>query len=154
MSSVDHTVHRARFHELDNRVLYDLLQLRSDVFVAEQECVFLDLDGRDHEPEAEHLWIHGQRGVLGTLRILHENGDTWSIGRVVTGRTARRAGVASALVEVAIDRLRVLGCREVVLGAQSHLADWYRRFGFEVHGDTYVEDGIRHVPMSRVLEPA
>ncbi len=78
----------------------------------------------------------------------------WSIGRVVVRTEARRSGVGAALMQAGLDRLRRLGAREVVIGAQSRLADWYRQFGFEVNGAEYVEDGIPHVPMSRRVEPA
>lgn len=153
MSHLDTTVHRARLTDLDPRVLYDLLQLRSAVFVVEQECVFLDMDGRDHEADAEHFWLADREGALATLRILHEDGDVWSIGRVVTRPDARSEGAAARLVRAALDRVSELGATEVVIGAQSHLADWYGRFGFEVRGEPYVEDGIPHVPMVRAAGP-
>ena len=138
----------ARFDELSPRRLYDILRLRSEVFVVEQECVFLDLDGRDHEPEAEHLWVDDHAGLAGCIRLLHEDGDRWSIGRVVTRPDARSRGVAATLVRAGLARLDALSCRHVDLGAQAHLADWYRTLGFEVSGEPYLEDGIPHVPMS------
>lgn len=153
MRDLDTTVHRARLTDLGPQVLYDLLRLRSAVFVVEQECVFLDMDGRDHEADAEHLWLADGDGAVATLRILHEDGDVWSIGRVVTRPDARSAGTASRLVRAALDRVSELGATEVVIGAQAHLADWYGRFGFEVHGEPYVEDGIPHVPMTRTFDP-
>ncbi|MDE0802981.1 MAG: hypothetical protein OSA99_06615, partial [Acidimicrobiales bacterium] len=90
-------ISRARFADLDPRDLYDILRLRSAVFVVEQDCVFLDLDGRDHEGDAEHLWIRDDAGVVAALRILQPGSDDSSIGRVVTRADARSAGVASAL---------------------------------------------------------
>lgn len=148
------TVQRARFDELDARTLYDLLRLRSDVFVVEQDCVFLDLDGRDLEPDAEHLWVADEAGVAAELRLLRERGDEWSLGRVVARTDVRSTGVASRLLEAGLHRLRELGCHTVTIGAQAHLVDWYARFGFERAGPRYLEDGILHVPMRRSLAPA
>lgn len=141
-------VHRAAFDELSPRQLYALLRLRSDVFVVEQECVFLELDDRDHEPDAEHLWTADDRGVTATLRLLRDQGDAWSIGRVVTRPDVRSQGVAADLVQAGLDRLGELGARTVHLGAQAQLRDWYARFGFALSGPRYLEDGILHVPMS------
>jgi len=145
-------VGRARFADLSPDRLYDILRLRSAVFVVEQDCVFLDLDDRDREPEAEHLWIDDDQGLAACLRLLREDGEaSWSIGRIVTRPGARSRGVAALLVQAGLDRLRELGCRHVHLGAQAQLAGWYRRFGFERGGDRYLEDGILHVPMAREL---
>lgn len=146
-------VQRARFDELDARTLYDLLRLRSEVFVVEQDCVFLDLDGRDLESDAEQLWVADEAGVAAELRLLRERGDHWSLGRVVARPDVRSTGVASRLLEAGLDRLRELGCRRVTIGAQAHLVDWYARFGFERAGERYLEDGILHVPMQRTVEP-
>lgn len=144
----------ARFDELSPRRLYDLLRLRSDVFVVEQACVFLDLDGRDHEPDAEHLWIDDADGVAATLRLLREEGDRWSIGRIVSRADARSRGVAATLVRAGLQRLGALGCRTVDIGAQAQLAGWYRTLGFEAHGPRYLEDGILHLPMRLELTSA
>lgn len=145
----DDVIHRALFDELAPRDLYDILQLRSDIFVVEQDCVFLDLDGRDHEPDAVHLWIRDDRGVVAAVRILDPEGPDASIGRVVTRRDARSSGVASRLMRAAVDELDARGAPQIHLGAQAHLADWYGRFGFEISGPGYDEDGIPHVPMAR-----
>lgn len=142
---------RARFDDLSPARLYDLLRLRAEVFVVEQACAFLDLDGRDREPAAEHLWVEDGKGVAGCARLLHEGGTAWSIGRVVTRPDVRSRGVASALVAAGLDRVRELGATRVHLGAQAHLTDWYARFGFAADGPGYVEDGIPHVPMAMDL---
>ncbi len=145
-------IQRAPLDALSPRDLHDILQLRSEVFVVEQDCVFLDIDGRDIESGAEQLWIRDERGVAATARILDEGDGVWSIGRVATRRDVRSSGVASRLMDEAITVLHARAAATIVLGAQSHLADWYRRFGFEVCGDEYVEDGIPHVPMRREAE--
>ncbi len=142
--------HRARVRDADPAVLYRILALRVAVFVVEQDCPYQDLDGRDLEPEAELHWAAADgdaEQVLATLRVLRD-ADAMRIGRVVTDPVARSAGVAAELMRRALDR-----CAErapdlpVVLDAQAHLAHWYARFGFEVHGEEFLEDGIPHLPM-------
>jgi ElaA protein len=144
-------VQRAHFADLSPHRLYALLRLRSDVFVVEQDCVFLDLDDRDHEAGAEHLWVDDERGLVACLRLLREDGDRWSIGRIVTRPDARSRGVAADLVRAGLDRLRELGCRTVDIGAQAQLTGWYERLGFSRSGPRYLEDGIMHVPMRQEL---
>ena len=140
---------RSSFAGLSPGDLYDILRLRSAVFVVEQECIFLDLDGRDHEPDAEHLWVRDDGGIVAALRILREDGSAWSIGRVVTRPDVRRTGAASRLMDAALEILEERGAHDVHLGAQSQHEGWYARFGFEASGPEYVEDGIPHVPMRR-----
>ena len=132
--------------ELDPVTLYRILALRADVFVVEQDCVYADPDGRDLEPDARQLWIEQDSSVIATLRVLRDPDGTARIGRVATARSARGSGLAAALMRRALE---LAGEGEIVLGAQSYLVDWYRRFGFERDGADYVEDGIPHVPMRR-----
>ena len=78
-----------------------------------------------------------------------DDGDARRIGRIVTVAAARGQGLAGRLVE---HFLGDLPTGPWVLDGQAHLADWYRRFGFEVSGDEYLDDGIPHVPMRRETE--
>ena len=134
----------ARFAELSPSALYGILKLRSDVFVVEQECVYPDIDGRDVEPDALHLWSEADGGVVAYLRVLNGPPEGASrIGRVVTAPSARSQGLASALVHKAL--AATMG--PVVLDAQSYLVEWYRGLGFQVIGDEYLDDGIPHTPM-------
>ena len=135
----------ATFEQLDAHTAYRLWALRSQVFVVEQDCPYLDLDGRDTEPSAQHLWIELGGVPVSTLRVL-EDGPALRVGRVATVESGRGAGLAAALVRRAIE---LAGERDVVLDAQSHLADWYAGFGFEPDGRGFVEDGIPHTPMRR-----
>ena len=144
-------LHRARFHELPNEVLYDILRLRAEVFVVEQDCVYLDPDGRDCEPRTEHIWASDGHGVTATLRLLDEGVDGWSIGRVATRPDLRSSGIASELMSEAVTSLQERGCERVTVNAQAHLAGWYGRFGFVTTGPEHLEDGIPHVPMERRL---
>jgi ElaA protein len=135
----------AAFAELSADTAYRLWALRSEVFVVEQDCPYLDLDGRDVEPSTRHLWLERGGEPVATLRLLDE-GAHLRIGRVATRAAHRGAGLAAALVDAA---LVLAGERAVVLDAQSHLVDWYTGFGFEPSGRGFVEDGIPHTPMRR-----
>lgn len=139
------TLHRARFADLDAATLYALLRLRSEVFVVEQECVFLDLDGRDAEPDAEHVWLADEAGPWAYLRTLADPLGV-HVGRVCTRGDARGRGGAAALVGDVVERHRH---ERLVLNAQSYLQGFYARFGFVVDGPEFLEDGIPHVPMRR-----
>lgn len=125
--------------------LYRLLRLRAEVFVVEQACVYLDPDGRDLEPATRHLWVEdGATGaVVAALRVLAEPAGGSSVGRVVTAPAHRSQGLGARLVAEALEGAP----RPVHINAQSHLVEWYGRFGFVVDGDEFVEDGIPHTPM-------
>nr|WP_228506630.1 GNAT family N-acetyltransferase [Frigoribacterium sp. VKM Ac-2530] len=141
---------------IDPLRLYDLLRLRVDVFVVEQECAYPELDGRDVEPDAVMLWAEEDEQVLATVRLLVDHADAEAdaasaadalrIGRVATATAARGRGLAADLMRLALDRAEG---RLVRLDAQAHLEGWYARFGFVVDGPGFLEDGIPHVPMSR-----
>jgi ElaA protein len=135
----------ASFIDLDTTTLYGILKLRSDVFVVEQNCVYGDMDGRDLEPGTRHLWLERDGEIRAYLRVLHDH-ETQRIGRVVTSPKARGLGLAARLMTEA---LTIVGNRPSVLEAQSYLADFYGKFGFQQTGPEYVEDGIPHIPMRR-----
>ena len=132
-----------RFADLDTATLYELLRLRFDVFVMEQNCVYPELDGRDTEVDAWHYWIADEGRVVACLRLLGEPEGGSRIGRVATRVEARGRGFAARLMSAALERAR----RPVEIDAQSHMADWYTRFGFVVSGPEYDDAGILHVPM-------
>ncbi|MEV4710213.1 GNAT family N-acetyltransferase [Micromonospora sp. NPDC049374] len=136
----------ASFAELDARTFHDLVRLRVDVFVVEQECAYPEVDGRDVEPGTRHLWLARDDAPVAYLRILADPGGVARIGRVVVAPEARGAGHAGHLITAA---LAEIGDRPCVLDAQSHLVDFYTRHGFTVSGPEYVEDGIPHTPMRR-----
>lgn len=113
------------------------------MFVVEQRCPYLDLDGRDLEPATRHCWIL-HAGVIGAyLRIVPDGGELRRIGRVVTAPSARGQGLAARLVRHAL----TLTARPALLDAQSNLVGWYAALGFEPVGPEFVEDGIPHTPM-------
>lgn len=144
------TVRDAATAELDPVTLYALLRLRVDVFVVEQQCPYPELDGRDLEADARQLWVEQDGSIVATLRLLRDPDGTARIGRVATATSARGAGHAAALMQRAVD---IVGQDvPLVLDAQSHLVDWYGRFGFVPTGPEYLEDGIPHVPMRKEPE--
>ena len=141
----DPEVRTAGFADLEPLTAYRLWALRSAVFVVEQDCPYLDLDGRDLETLTRHLWVDQGDAPVATLRLL-DDGDALRIGRVVTAPPARGQGLAARLVVAALE---LAGERAVVLDAQSHLVDWYAAFGFVPSGPGFLDDGIPHTPMGR-----
>jgi ElaA protein len=144
-------INRARWADLDPITVHDLVTLRADIFVVEQECTYRDLDGRDVEPQTEHLWTADEKGPTSYLRVLADPGGITRIGRVCTRADARGQGLSRLLMTAALSGSEghTVVLDAVVLDAQAHLAEWYARFGFVVDGPMYVEDGIPHVPMRR-----
>ena len=138
--------------DLDLRTLYDVLALRSAVFVVEQECAYQDLDGLDLVEGTRHLVGRAGEGIAAYARVLapDDGHEAPRIGRVIVAPEARGRQLARALVK------RSLGiCEEhwpgraVELGAQVHLSAFYASFGFVAQGAPYDEDGIVHVWMRR-----
>ena len=140
------------FEELTVAELYAVLQLRSEVFVVEQACIFQDMDGSD--AQAMHL-LGSLQGALVAYARCFEAGVKFaeaSIGRIVTSPEIRGRGSGHALVEKAIGCLSVpLGAPAIRIGAQARLNAFYRRHGFETSGPVYLEDGIAHIEMLRSL---
>lgn len=151
-----YTLHHARgLDAIPTRVFHGLAQLRQQVFIVEQDCVYLDLDGRDTEPNTTLYWVtaDGAEGtaseVVATIRVLDERSKEpglHAIGRVATATYHRGKSLAAALLAAAIADF---GDGPLVLHAQSHLTEWYARFGFTPSGPEYLEDGIPHTPMRR-----
>ena len=135
----------AAFDELDTATAYALWRLRQEVFVVEQDCPYLDLDGRDLEAGTRHLWVADADHPVGYLRLLEDAGCA-RIGRVVVAGDHRGRGLAEVLMRRALD---LVGDRVSVLDAQSHLSGWYERFGYVATGPEFLDDGIPHVPMQR-----
>lgn len=140
-----------RFEELAPREAYALWRLRQQVFIVEQASPYPDLDGRDLDPGTRHLTIDdGATGeepeLVGCLRLL-DDGDHLRIGRVVIAPGHRGTGLSRQLMDAAMARVGDRTCR---LDAQTPLADFYGSYGFVVDGPEFIEDGVAHLPMSRV----
>ena len=138
----------ARFDELSPRDLYDILQLRTEVFVMEQDCVFQDMDGAD--AEGWHLFARVDGQVAAYCRLLGAGVKFAepSIGRVVTAMPVRGTGLGRLLMVEAIRRGRALWPGAAIrIGAQQRLEAFYVSLGFTTDSAPYDEDGIPHVEM-------
>ena len=138
------------FSSLNTDQLYRLLQLRSEVFVVEQNCVFLDMDDKDQF--AHHLQGRIEGNLAAVVRILPPalDYDEPSIGRVVSSPRFRRKGVGIALMNTAIEETVALyGACAIKIGAQQYLKKFYESFGFVQCSETYLEDDIPHIKMLR-----
>ncbi|MFT7899945.1 GNAT family N-acetyltransferase [Tenacibaculum ascidiaceicola] len=139
-----------RFQELTTSELYELLQLRSEVFVVEQDCVYQDLDGKDQK--ALHV-IGEKEGEIIAYTRLFNNGeyfDTPSIGRVVVKESERKYGYGHDLIKASIKAI-VDNYNEttITISAQTYLQKFYESHGFKQVGEGYLEDGIPHIRMVR-----
>lgn len=151
MSTVDLTWRCLPFDALHARTLYALLQLRTEVFVMEQTCIFQDMDGAD--PQCFHLLGEQADGMLTAYARLVPAGLKFteaSIGRVVTLPAARGGGLGHVLMREAVQALHGLwGLQPIRIGAQARLEAFYRQHGFEPASAIYIEDGIDHIEMIR-----
>ncbi len=138
------------FDELTNHEMYNMLRLRSDVFVVEQNCPYLDLDNKDQK--GFHLLYYVDNELAGVTRLLPKgvSYDEVSIGRVVIAKSHRGLGLGVKLMEASIE-----GCEEkfgkgpIRISAQYHLSKFYQSLGFVEQGEVYDEDGIPHIGMLR-----
>lgn len=142
----------AEFAELAPETLYEILRLRQQVFILEQSCLYMDLDG--HDRQAYHLsaWRDGE--LLGYLRALPPGIDypESSLGRIVVSPDARGLNLGRQLVERGIAlNLATWPGMGICIGAQAYLEQFYVELGFETISDVYDEDGIPHIKM-RYLE--
>ncbi|CAM4345947.1 ElaA protein [Pedobacter westerhofensis] len=138
------------FEALTPKELYAILRLRSEIFVVEQNCIFLDMDNKDQE--CQHLMLYQNKELMAYARIAPA-GLTFvqaSIGRIVSSQAARGKGFGKQLVQLAIENcIRLNGNNPIKIGAQLYLKAFYESFGFVSEEDFYDEDGIDHVHMIR-----
>jgi ElaA protein len=139
------------FDALSTTQLYAALQLRSEVFVVEQNCVFQDIDGYDTQ-SMHVLGLASDKKLVAYARCSNAGLKfaEASIGRVITHASVRGAGAGYALVQHAIDCIqRTWGAQPIRIGAQAHLDHFYGKLGFVKTGAIYLEDGIPHTEMLR-----
>lgn len=155
----------APFDTLTGRQVHDLLRLRQDTFIVEQNCPYPDIDGRD--PMAEHLLAFDPSGkvrtLIGALRLLdgaaapHGSSlpalpadQATTIGRIVVDAAYRGVKLGGTLLSEAIRQIEATRHTPIAqLSAQAHLQGFYGRYGFTAVGEEYLEDGIPHVDMRR-----
>lgn len=130
--------------------LYEVLKLRSEVFVVEQNCVFLDQDDKDQN--CYHLMLYSDDQLVGYSRLVPAgiSFTEMAIGRVVTSPSARGKGLGRKVMELAIEYCyELFGAGDIRLGAQTYALGFYSSLGFVADGETYDEDGIEHLEMVR-----
>lgn len=136
------------FYELSAEELYDLLRLRAAVFVVEQQCIYLDPDGKD----SKALHLLGYEGEeLAAYTRLFAPGDYFreaSIGRVAVSQEFRGRGLGREIMQASLEAVEDrFGQVPICLSAQSYLRRFYEELGFRIEGDEYLEDGIPHILM-------
>ncbi len=136
------------FQELTTQELYDILQLRSEVFVVEQDCVYQDIDGKDQK--ALHVLGYKNNVVVAYTRIF-KPGDYFekaSIGRVVVAKKERQHKYGYDIMEASIQAIKEhYNETNIKISAQCYLNKFYNNLGFKAIGEDYLEDGIPHIAM-------
>jgi len=136
------------FDELTPNELYRVMQLRSEVFVVEQNCVFLDADNKDQECFHCMGWLHDELAAYTRIAPPGYIYKEASIGRVATSRLHRKKGLGRLLMQQSIEICSLrFSHADIKLGAQYYLREFYESLGFIPIGDTYIEDGIKHIYM-------
>jgi ElaA protein len=136
------------FTSLTTQELYTILSLRSEVFVVEQNCVYLDTDNKDLD--AWHLCGWQDDVLVAYVRILAPgiSYEEASIGRVLTNPAFRKHGYGIELMKVSIEKtLQQYGVQKIKIGAQLYLLNFYSNLGFTQTSEVYMEDGIPHIEM-------
>jgi ElaA protein len=137
------------FNTLSSYEIYEILRLRSEVFVVEQQCVFLDMDRKDFD--CWHFWAADESGRFLAYTRLVPAGVSYtemSIGRVVSSPASRGLGLGQNLMQKSIEQIRNMwGEKPIKIGAQFYLKSFYESFGFVQTSDIYLEDDIEHIEM-------
>ena len=148
MSGQELTLRVKRYDELTKDELYAILRLRVAVFVVEQQCPYMELDGRDRE--AVHVWLEDADGIAAYLRVMDRGVESEyvSIGRVLSVR--RRRGIGTRALSEGIRAARAyFNADKFYLEAQVYARAFYERSGFRQASDAFLEDGIPHIRMVR-----
>lgn len=136
------------FDKLTPHTLFSIMKGRVDVFVVEQKCPYPELDDVDTSETTQHIYTLDNMQLMSYARCYEKNGQYSAIGRVLVSEHHRGKGIASKLVEQAIACCKTHWPeRDIVIGAQTYLLDFYESFGFKCTGDAYLEDGIPHQDM-------
>jgi ElaA protein len=140
-------LHKKTFQELTTEELYELLRVRSEVFVVEQNCIYQDMDGDDQQ--SIHLWLTVNDKVVALARVCPA--DTHmkeiSIGRVIT--TERNKGYGKQIMLHAIDAaIEYFGATVIDIEAQEYARGFYETVGFRQSSETFMLDGIPHIKMT------
>ena len=139
-----------RFYELSTTELYSMLQLRAEVFIVEQNCVYQDIDGKDSK--ALHVLGESDGRIVAYARLF-KPGDYFenaSIGRVVVANDCRDRKWGHDLMREAIAAIQShFGQNQITISAQQYLKNFYESHGFVQTSEMYLEDDIPHIEMKR-----
>ena len=136
------------FSALDSQTLFAIMRERVDVFVVEQACPYPELDDVDIADATRHLYSLNRQTVNAYARCYEKDAHYSAIGRVLVAQSQRSSGLGKELVSHAINCCKAQWpSRDIYIGAQTYLLNFYRSFGFECVGEEYLEDGIPHQDM-------
>ena len=141
-----------KYNELTIDELYEILKLRSIVFVVEQNCIYQDLD--DIDKRSYHIFMKekDKPEINVYIRVFEKDKDTAQIGRVVTAQNYRRKGYATKLmikgIEIAKNEMKKT---KIYLEGQVYVTEFYQKLGFKIISDEFLEDGIPHYKMLKEL---
>lgn len=141
-------IHFKNFDDLSTLDLYQMLRLRQDIFIIEQDCVYDDID--DIDPYCEHLLLKDKNNVVGCSRIVpaHKKFEHPSIGRIAIDKKYRGKGLGKKIVQKSIQLLSKKNTETIIIEAQSYLQAFYESMGFEQISESYMVDGIPHIKMN------
>ena len=138
------------FKELNTTELYNILQLRSEVFVVEQDCVYQDIDFKDQK--SLHVFASKNDKIIAYTRVF-KPGDYFensSIGRVVVADAERKHGFGHDLMKASIEAInKYFNVDKITISAQKYLKKFYEAHQFIQVGKEYLEDGIPHIRMDK-----
>lgn len=137
-----------RFNELNTVELYEILKSRAEIFVKEQNIIYVDADNIDYE--SIHIFKLESNRVVSYLRAYYKDKDIIKFGRVLTlyhGKGLGRELMTNAIREIP----KLMPCKKIFLAAQKYAVPFYERFGFKIISEEYIEEGISHLDMELIL---
>ena len=140
------------FQDLSNTEIYQILRLRSEVFVVEQECIYQDIDNKDKK--AVHIFLKEKNEIIAYSRVFKEKEyfENPSIGRVVVANKRRMYGVGKKIMNISINYIKQnIKAKSIEISAQKYLKKFYSNLGFVKQGDEYLEDNIPHLRMFLII---
>ncbi len=140
------------FQDLSNTEIYQILRLRSEVFVVEQECIYQDIDNKDKK--AVHIFLKEKNEIIAYSRVFKEKEyfENPSIGRVVVANKRRMYGVGKKIMNISINYIKQnIKAKSIEISAQKYLKKFYSNLGFIQEGDEYLEDNIPHLRMFLII---
>ena len=143
-------LHVKHYDELTKEELYDIIKVRLDVFVVEQQCTYQDIDGKDKG--AYHVWLSDDDGIVAYLRVLDRGVvfDDVALGRVLS--TKRRCGLGTRIVKEGIRVAKEkFDADRITIEAQTYVAEMYEKVGFVKRGEEFLDVGIPHIEMTLEL---